>query len=389
MKGHVRKRGKASWAVIMDLGRDSTGKRRQKWHSVKGTKKDAERELARIVNEINAGSYIEPSKQTVAEFLEYWLSAYAEPNTARSTFERYRDLVQHCLVPAIGGIPIAALRPLHIQECYANALKSGRRDGRGGLSEQSVLHIHRLLRQALQHAVKWGEIARNPTDAVDPPRPERKEMTALDERQTAVLLTRCEGLAIHVPVVLAVTTGLRRGEVLGLRWDDVDLEGGFLTVKRTLEATGNGISFKTPKTDRSRRRVHLPRIALALLRAHKLEQTKRRLALGPAYVDQGLVCAKEDGGPMNPRGVSKDFRRLVQALDLPPTRFHDLRHTHATHLLRQGVHPKIVSERLGHSTIAITLDTYSHVLPGMQVDAVALVDAALGKAIAAHKMNKS
>lgn len=206
-------------------------------------------------------------------------------------------------------------------------------------------------------------------------------MQALNEEQTAALLKLSRGTWLHAPIFLAVTTGLRRGEMLGLRWDDIDLQAGQLSVRQSLEQTKTALTFKQPKTAKGTRIVALPPVTVETLRRHKADQAKNRLRLGPEYNDGGLVFARTDGCPLDPRSVSHAFMALIEKSDLPRIRLHDLRHTHATQLLRQGVHPKIVSERLGHSTVAITLDTYSHVLPGMQEEAAQLINAALKTAL--------
>lgn len=377
MRGHVRKRGKGSWAIVLDLGRDANGKRKQKWITVRGSEKDAERELARLLHEMNTGQFVEPSKMTVAEYLRHWLEAYAKVNVRAKTFERYAEIVEKALIPALGCHRLAKLQPLHIQTFYSKALLEGRRDGRGGLSPQTVLHYHRVLREALQQAVRWQLLVRNPTDAVEPPRVQRQEVQVLDEKQTAYLLRACEGSWLYMPVLLAVTTGMRRGEILALRWRDVDLKAGTATVRQSLEQTNNGLAFKQPKTQKGRRVVVLPALAVDALRRHRIAQAKERLLMGPDYQDHDLICAQPDGRPLNPDSVSAAFRDFMGKLPLPRIRFHDLRHSHASHLLRQGVHPKVVSERLGHSTTTITLDLYSHLLPGLQEEAARRIDAAL------------
>ena len=381
MQGHIRQRGKRSWAIVLELGRDTSGKRRQRWYSGHRTKKDAQRELARLLHTLHSGAYVEPYRATVAEYLEQWLKDYAKTNVTAKTFERYAEIARLHLVPNLGHYALSKLHPLHIVAYYTSALQTGRRDGRGGLSAQTVTHHHRVLHGALQQAVKWQLLARNPADAVEPPRSQRKEMCALDEPETARLLNAAKGTRLYMPILLAVTTGMRRGEILGLRWQDLDLTTSMLSVRQSLEQTKARVAFKQPKTVKGRRVIALPQITVEALHEHKKEQAKQRLLLGPDYRDHGLVLANVDGTPWAPNSFTSSYRSLVARLGLAQIRFHDLRHTHATQLLRQGVHPKVVSERLGHSSIGITLDVYSHVLPGMQEDAARRIDVALRTAL--------
>lgn len=374
MKGHVRKRGEGTWAVVLDIGRDEKGKRRQKWHAVRGTKKDAERELARLLHEMNTGSYVEPSRLTLSEYLDRWMSDYAQHSVSAKTLERYRSIIDRHIGPALGTHRLSKLKPLHIQGFYSRALTAGRKDGKGGLSPRTVLHFHRLLHKALDQAIKWQVLANNPCDAVEAPRPKGKEMRALDEKETAGLFELLLGSRLYMPVAIAIMTGLRRGEILALKWSDIDTETRSLTVNRALEQTREGLKFKVPKTHRSRRSPALPQTLLNLLTTHKAEQAETRLRMGPAYSDNDLVCPSEDGNIWPPDTLSTLFAATIRRAGFPHVRFHDLRHTHATQLLRQGVHVKVVSERLGHSNIGITLDTYSHVLPGMQEDMVSRMD---------------
>ena len=188
MKGHIRRRGKSSWAIVLDLGRDGAGKRHQKWHTVRGTKKDAERELARLIPEINTGHYVEPSRMLVREYLDRWLRDYAEQSVSPKTYERYDEIIRGHIVPALGSYELSKLRPLHIQSFYTDAITSGRKNGNGGLSAQTVLHFHRLLHRALGQAVRWQLLARNPAEAVEPPRPQRTEMRALEDAQIALVV---------------------------------------------------------------------------------------------------------------------------------------------------------------------------------------------------------
>jgi integrase len=379
MRGHVRRRGARSWAVVVDLGRDASGKRKQKWHTVRGTRRDADRELARILRELDTGTYTEPSKMTVGGYLERWLGTYAAPNVAPKTLERYAEIIHAHLIPAFGHVSLQGLQPLHIQEYYSEALRSGRRDGKGGLSARTVLHHHRVLRESLRQAVKWQLAVRNVADAVEPPRPTRKEMHVLSNEQTARLIHETTSTRFRIPVLLAVTTGMRRGEILALRWQDVDFANQTLAVRQSLEQTKSGLDFKQPKTSKSRRTISMPTLLSAALRRHRADQAKIRLLLGPSFNERGLVCTKADGKPIVPSELTRAFSRLVKTVCAPnkSIRFHDLRHGHATQLLREGVHPKVVSERLGHSTISITMDVYSHVLPGMQEEAARKLDVAL------------
>ncbi len=381
MRGHIRQRGPRSWAIVLDLGRDAAGRRRQKWHSIRGTRRDAERELARLLHEIHTGAYVEPSRMKLSDYLDRWLEDYARPNVSGKTFERYEEIVRLHLKPALGHHELSKLQPIHLARYYAQALASGRVKGKGGLSARSVLHHHRVLHAALQQAVKWLLLPRNPAEAVDPPRPEHREMRALDEAATAELLRAASSSRLYLPVLLAVTTGLRRGEILGLRWQDIVFENSTLAVRQSLEQTRAGLAFKQPKTSKGRRVVALPTITLEALNRERARQAEVKLALGGAYQDHDLVCARDDGLPWPPDTFSSAFVGLVRRAGISVVRFHDLRHTHATQLLRQGVHPKIVSERLGHATVGITLDVYSHVLPGMQAEAASKTDAALREAL--------
>jgi len=252
-----------------------------------------------------------------------------------------------------------------------------------GLSAQTVTHHHRVLREALKQAVRWQMLAVNPADAVKPPRAEHKEIQVQDETGTAELLRSLEGTRFHLAALLAVGTGMRRGELLGLRWQEVDLKAGKLAVRQNLQQTSSGLLFKSPKTAKGQRSISLMPSTVTALKQHKRRQAAIRLEKGPEYQDCGLVLCEDDGSPWTPNRFSAQWYKVVSGQG-HEVRFHDLRHTHATLLLRQGIHPKVVSERLGHSTINITLDTYSHVMPDMQDEAADKLDgvprAAMGAA---------
>ena len=368
MPGSIVKRGKNSWSVILDLGRDPvTGKRRQLWRSVKGPKRDAQVVLTQLLHQRDTGVDAPPGKTTVGEFLQLWLQTYAAPNTAPKTYERYEQLMRVHVVPLLGNIPLSKLRPLHIQGVYQRVREMGR-------SARTALHCHRVLKQALGHALKWQLLARNPAEAVDPPRPERHEMPSFTSDEVRRLLSAADQTP-HGPLVyVAVMTGLRMGELLGLRWRDVDLDAGRISVRQTCQwLPKRGFIFRQPKTYRSARPVSVADRVVERLRRQRLMQAEERLAAGSAYDNNDLVFANAVGKPIHPNRLREAWARIgVQAgLRL---RFHDLRHIHASLLLQQGVHPKVVSERLGHSTVAVTLDIYSHVVPSLQVEAASQLE---------------
>jgi integrase len=379
MKGHIRERAPGSWAIVLDIRDAATGKRKRRWHSFAGNKRQAQIECARLISELNGGTYLEPNKTTVAQFLDRWL-VDIKPNVTPKTHERYTEIAKKNLVPALGAMILTKLKPMHIAGAYAKALSSGRRNGAGGLSPSTVHYMHRLLKQALAHAVRWQLLARNPADAVDPPKVERTAMNTYDMTQTAELLDAVRGTRMLIPVVLGVLCGLRRGEIAALRWQHIDLAGGQLAVVESAEQTTVGIRYKKPKSGRART-VALSSSVVEELRLHRIGQAEELLRVGIRQNDATFVCAREDGMPLQPYTFTQAWRRIAANGSLPRVRFHDLRHAHATHLLASGVHPKVASERLGHSKVGITLDLYSHVLPGMQEDAAARVDEALRAAV--------
>lgn len=383
MRGHIKKRSKGSWTIVLALGRDpATGKRKQQWVTVRGTRRDAERKLAELQHQIDTGAFVKRTKLTLGAFLEQWLRDYAATNVWPRTFEGYRTVVRSQLVPKLGNIALAELRPSHLQAYYAKALTNGRVDGKpGGLSARSVVNHHRVLSEALTHAVKWGLVARNVANAVDPPKPTRVEMKALDADGVRRLLEAAQGTPYHPMMHLAIYTGMRRSEILGLRWMDVDFNMATVSVAQALHRLRDGrIVFQEPKRQ-SRRLLDLGPTAVLALRAHRERQEANLAMLGVDLADGDLVFSKPDGSPTLPDTLSHAFTRIATRSGLGGVRLHDSRHTHATLMLRQGVHPKVVQERLGHSTISVTLDTYSHVTPGLQRAAAMAFDRELEGAL--------
>jgi integrase len=379
MKGHIRERSPGKWAIVLDVRDPATGKNRRRWHSFRGSKRDAQIECARLVTALKGGTYVDPNKTTLAAFFARWLD-HIRARVSPRTFERYSEIVNKNILPSLGGTMLTRLRPAQISETYAAALANGRRDGKGGLSPATVLYMHRILKHALADAVRWELLLRNPAAAVDPPKVERGSLTTYDMTQTAELLEALRGSRLFAPVMIGVLCGLRRGEICALRWRHVDFAGAALAVVESAEQTKAGVRYKPPKSGRGRS-VALSATVVGELRAHRLRQAEELLRAGVRQSDDTFIYAREDGEPLQPRSLSQMWRLARATLPLPGIRLHDLRHGHATHLLAAGVHPKIASERLGHSRVGITLDLYSHVLPGMQEDAAARVDADLRRAL--------
>jgi len=362
MRGHIRRRGKG-WCVVVDLGHNEDGRRRQKWHSGFMTRRDAQAALTAILGQVQQGGYIEPTKETVAQFFTAWLAG-AGASVRASTLRGYQLLVAAHVLPRLGPVRLQNLSVAQLNALYADLLVSGRRDGKGGLSPASVKLIHAILHKALADAVEWGQLPRNPADHAKPPRPRgRQQLHTWTAQELRAFLESAAAHRFYTIYHLAATTGCRKGEILGLRWEDVDLAAGRLAVTQTLTRTATGLALGPVKTARGRRSV-------GVLQAHRRQQLEQRMMLGlGAPGPTGRVFANPNGSPVTFAQVARAYDTSVKASGLPRIRFHDLRHTHASLALAAGVHPKVVSERLGHSTVAITLDTYSHVIPALQEDA--------------------
>ncbi|MBI4303956.1 MAG: site-specific integrase [Chloroflexi bacterium] len=361
MRGHIVKRYRGSYSIVLDLGTDpATGKRRQQWISVKGTKKAAEKRLAELLHQLDTGTFTRPGKTTLADYLEQWLKDYCWPNLAPRTAEGYEYIARCHLVPSLGQIPLTQLKPEHLQHVYASKLSAG-------LSHRTVRYIHVTLHKALQGAVRLGILARNPADAVMPPRAQRREMHTMSESDIHIFLEFARSTSHYALFYTALFTGMRRSELLALRWSDVDLILCQLSVTRALHhLQDGGLIFRQPKTSKGRRLISLTPSTALLLREHRERQEKMRSALGLTVTDDNLVFCRPDGKPLLPNSISHAWTKLASRTGLKGVRLHDARHSHASLMLKQGVHPKIVQERLGHASIQITLDTYSHVAPGLQ-----------------------
>lgn len=379
MRGHITKRGKDSYTIVLNLGRDpETGKRKQQWVSIKGTKKDAEKRLSELLNQLDNGIYIKPDKSTLSDYLEQWLKDYAWPNLSPKTAEGYEYIIRRHLILGLGKLTLTQLKPEHLHQYYANKLSAGRIDGKGGLSPKTVRHHHVTLHNALQSAVKWGLLAKNPADAVDAPRFQRREINIMSADEINTFLEAAKDTPYYTIFYLALFTGMRRSELLALRWSDVDLMLCQVYVIRSLHQLKNGtILFRQPKSDKSRRMIALTPSTALILREYRENQASIKLLQGLPLSNEHLVFSQLDGSPYRPDTITHAWIKLVRKKGLKGIRLHDARHSHASLMLKQGIHPKIVQERLGHSSIQVTLDTYSHVAPGLQEAAAKRFDEAI------------
>jgi len=371
MRGYIRRRGKGSWGITLSLGYDPlSGKRVQRSYSIKGTKRDAEKRLAELLTQADKGRLPSPSKVTLAGHLDRWLTDYVKPSLAPRTAEGYQYIVLRYVAPALGSIPLTRLKGIDLQRYYARLLADG-------LSPQTVRHHHTLIHKALTTARKWGEVDVNVADGVELPRVSRREMAVWTESEVARFLEAAQATPYYALFYAALFTGARRSELLALRWGDVDLLLGQIRVVRGLHHLKTGeYVFSAPKSAKSRRTVALTPSTISVLRDHRHTQSPIRLV-----DDDSLVFAGVDGSPVRPNTVTRAWTILAERCGVRRIRLHDARHTHATLLLKQNIHPRVVQERLGHGSISITLDTYSHVAPGLQEAAARQFDEAFSRGL--------
>ncbi|KAF1083877.1 Transposase [Sporotomaculum syntrophicum] len=420
-KGTLQKRGPNSWKLTAACGLDAEKKQIRKTKTItveqtcelkscKGCPKmkrckargEAEKQLALFVDEIEKGTFIEPTKLTLADFVERWLRDYGETNLAPKTLHRYKGILTRVL-QAMGHIKIEKIRPTHLLEFYANLQEDGiREDGKEGkLSEKTILYHHRVISSILNDAVQWQVIPFNPASRVKPPKVPKHQATCYDEEKVAALLTALEeeNFKYRVIVTLAIATGLRRGELMGLEWQDIDFDKSTLEVRQASQyLPGKGTFTKEPKNETSKRIISVPASVVALLKQYKVYQAQERLKVGELWQGSERLFTTWDGRPMHPDTISKWFPKFLaktiihkpcnkvignvthcphcekpvkkeELIKLPPLPFHGLRHTSATLLVGQGIHAKVISERLGHSNISTTMNIYSHFIRRADVEA--------------------
>ncbi|MBI0578613.1 site-specific integrase [Neobacillus cucumis] len=380
MAGNLRKRGKESWELSFSHGYDANGKRIRHYKTIKAkSEREAQKELAKFVTEIEKGSYVVPSKLTFGEFSDKWIEMHGTQNLAPKTLDLYIGLLNDRIIPALGHLKLEQIKPMHLVEFYKNLKETGiRLDGKPGpLSDQYIVHHHRLIRTMLQYAVKWQFLSSNPASQVDPPKVRKKQTNVYDEKQVQALLEAVENedLKYKVLIHLAVSTGMRQGELLGLEWKHIDLENFIIHVCQSSQyIPGKGVFTKSPKNETSVRSITVPVSIIALLKQYRVKQKKERLRIGDKWHESDRLFTTWDGKAMHPTTVSSWFPEFLRKYELPRIRFHALRHTAATLLINQNVHMKTISARLGHSNIQTTMDIYGHSLKSADQDAADKLD---------------
>lgn len=362
--GQIIRRGD-SWLVRVFQGRDSKGKRTYRNETVVGTKTAAQKRLNALISERDSGMVYDAQRQTLDEYLDIWLESVAKPRLRGRTYADYRDLMKRYIRQPLGTVKLANLKALHIQRVYAAMQERG-------LSPRVIRYTHTVLSSALKKAVELDMIPKNVAKFVQLPKQERKEMKALTREECIRFIEALEGERLAAMFSFALATGMRPEEYLALKWKDIDLEAGYVMIRRALvwHREGGGWEFDEPKTNRSKRKVPLPESVIKEIRHHRIRQHEERLKCGSRWKDFDLIFASSIGTPLNMPNVRRAFKRVTRSANISSNvRLYDLRHTMATLLLQANVNAKIVSERLGHASIVLTLDTYSHVLPDMQEEA--------------------
>ncbi len=372
MRGQIIEKSKSVWLIRIQQ-RDANGKRKSFSETFKGTKSEAEKQLTKKLGALDNGTLNTNSKQTLNEYLDLWLETIAKPRLHRRTFGDYKDLMRLHVRDSLGSIKLSDLKAIHIQKLYGE-LQTEKK-----LAARRVRYVHAVLSSALRKAVELDILSRNVAKLVQLPKQTKKEMDVLTEDECGLFLDALKGERLETMFSFALATGLRPEEYLALQWKDVDFEKKTASVRRAvIRLPSSKWYFSEPKTKSSRRTLPLPVTLIKELRTHRRKQNEERLKLGAAWQNHDLVFPSEVGTPSTHSNITQVYKRVLKNAELRTSlRLYDLRHSHATLLLKAGVHAKVVSERLGHSTIALTLDVYSHVLPSMQAEAAAHLETML------------
>jgi integrase len=375
MRGCITKRGRHSWRIKIDAEPDATGKRRFHTVTVRGTRKDAETELAKLITDASKGTLVAPTKLTVGEHLHKWLDG--KSGLTPLSRQGYTVIIDRQIAPVLGAFELQKLKPADVK-MWLTAMRTGRRGGQ--LAPRTIIHAYRVLRAAIQEALRHDLVSRNVVDCVEPPRPEKREVAILKADEIPAVLEALKGNRRIYPIVaLALATGARRSELLALKWANVDLKGGTLRIERSIEQTRAGLRFKSPKTESGKRTVMLPAFALDMLNEHRKAQLELRLQLGMGKPDsEALVFCTHKDTPISPNAFSVMWHRVVRQAGLPPRSFHSLRHSHASALIRAGLDVVRVSRQLGHSSPNITLGTYAHEFREVDSGAADAINKVLG-----------
>lgn len=369
MRGHIAKKGNRYY-VVVDIGTGSN--RKQKWLSGFKSKKGAENELPKVLNDLNQGTYVEPSKKLYSDFIESW-HKNKKNKVSKNTFDTYKWMIKKHIKPKLGDFQLSKLNSLSIDNFYTELEDEGK-------SSATIRKIHTIVRSSLEYAVEYQFISKNPAAVVKPPTVEHKDINVWDEKEMMYFLSNTKEDPYYIVYYLALWTGMRKGEILGLQWKDIDYENKKIRVMRSYTRTG----FSKGKTNKARRVIDIDDDAVDQLKKRELKVKEDRFKMGKDYDNQDMVICRPTGEPIDVKNVNKRLDKLIENLEMKRIRFHDLRHTHATLMLSIGTPVKIVSERLGHAKVELTLNTYAHLLPSMQVEAVKTFSESMQKFKNAH-----
>ncbi|MFZ5639182.1 MAG: site-specific integrase [Bacillota bacterium] len=378
-EGSIYQRSDGRWVGQVSVGYDPANSRNRRLTFYGKTKKEVQEKMREAQYQHQNGTLVEPSKLALGQWLDDWLNVYVKNSVKLSTWENYKIMVETHLKPSLGHFMLKDLRPEHVQVIINQKLESGRKDGKGGLSSRHVNYMITILNMALKQALKSQLIVRNVLDAVQRPKRVKHEFKTLNVDELNILLKTAKDHRFYPLLLLESRTGIRRSELVALMWDDLDLEKSTLTIRHAVVRTKNGLVISEPKTRKTIRTIELPKMVIAGLKAWRVKQNQEKLRLGPDYQDNNLIFCSALGTITDPRDLNRLLDTLLKKANLPKIRFHDLRHSVATILLKEKIHPKIVQELLGHDEISTTLDIYSHIVPGMIEQATQLLDSVLGE----------